>query len=71
VRKHGKGLKFPIFRIFCVWPDWSSSTAEVKMRQSLHDAVEDQGGQLTLERIRRRFGSEAEVSRETCPAGER
>lgn len=23
----------------------------------LHDAVEDQGGQLTLERIRRRFGS--------------
>src|SRR5580658_3136535 len=32
----------------------------------LHDAVEDQGGQLTLERIRRRFGSTVADIVEAC-----
>jgi (p)ppGpp synthase/HD superfamily hydrolase len=32
----------------------------------LHDAVEDQGGQLTLERIRRRFGSAVADVVEAC-----
>jgi (p)ppGpp synthase/HD superfamily hydrolase len=32
----------------------------------LHDAVEDQGGQLTLERIRRRFGSAVADIVEAC-----
>ena len=32
----------------------------------LHDAVEDQGGQLTLERIRRRFGSAVADIVEVC-----